>query len=250
MVCTTMNTRSLPMIELWWTTVRVHFCATENWKFAITFEIQTYCPSTGDSLTTIAASNVNTNDISTMIVAMIRVSANMFFSCLNGPIRKQVLFEKYTKKLIKEVFFCCNSIRRLFLSPKHRNDISECVEQCESGETKMEEQTEWSQQWENYSDDKTNAETFDACRPIECWSIVDLKEEKNNKNRRKAINLLRKEDNNFLWRSTVHFFLSNHIDATRTFWIILLFSSWFGESFPLSTRFSLSISILNTRNFD
>lgn len=60
------------------------------------------------------------------------------------------------------------SFLRKFFSPGHRNDVSECVEQCESGEAEMQEQTQRSQQRENYSDDETNAEALDARRPAEC----------------------------------------------------------------------------------
>lgn len=42
--------------------------------------------------TTIAATNVKTNETMTIIVAINRFSANIFFSCLNGPIKKQVLY--------------------------------------------------------------------------------------------------------------------------------------------------------------
>lgn len=47
--------------------------------------------------TPIAATKVKINDTITMSVATIRVEANIFWSWLNGPIKKQVLNKKYYK---------------------------------------------------------------------------------------------------------------------------------------------------------
>lgn len=58
--------------------------------------------------------------------------------------------------------------QRLIFLPGHRNDVSECVEQCESGKAKMQKQTQRSQQRENNSDNETNAKTLDARRPAQC----------------------------------------------------------------------------------
>lgn len=41
--------------------------------------------------TTIAATNVNINETITIDVAINRFSANIFFSCFNGPTKKHVL---------------------------------------------------------------------------------------------------------------------------------------------------------------